>query len=194
MPTVALAHGSRAPPCTLLLCRRSNATFTVPLTGEQLPLAGVRVFATMNPAAAGGNRHQLPPSLAALFTHVRLAAPSDAELSAIATSIFTGCITEGLVREDHVASVLALHRQLRTAMEARDLGAGGGVAHVTLRNLIKVRVAFLLLDNSDRASMARRCTRLSYRCATWCRPSCATSWRTTAWSCSRRAVALRKAM
>ncbi len=113
----------------------------MPVTGEQLLLAGVRVFATMNPAAAGGNRHQLPPSLAALFTHVRLAAPSDAELSCIATSVFAGCITEGLVREDHVASVLALHCRLEAAMEARELGAGGGVAHLTLRDLIKVRAA-----------------------------------------------------
>lgn len=138
------SHCRQQSNATFFLCilhfRRSATTFTLPATGEKVPLEGVRVFATMNPASIGGGRGQLPRSIAGLFSHVRLEAPSPQELSLIVLSVFSGCLGKGLVCADHVSSIFNFHTEVLAEMTRGQLArrSSGTMQPFNLRDLIKV--------------------------------------------------------
>ena len=113
----------------------------VPQTGERVPLAGVRCFATVNPVSVGGGRSQLPRSLASCFTHVQLAAPTAPELEDITAAVFAGCVEQGLLRAEHVRAVFAAHRDVCEELAARRLVGTGGPTAFNLRDIIKARRA-----------------------------------------------------
>ncbi len=137
----------------------------MPTTGERLPLAGVRLFATMNPVSVGGGRGVLPRSLAALFTHVRLEAPSEQETALILLHVFAESMAAGHVRFEHVGALHRFHMEVVGAVEERKLAAGGGARpSFNLRDLIKVR-----------ATVALRCVALR-----WEAPACGHSVPTSA--------------
>jgi hypothetical protein len=71
--TVAWVHNYRS---------QRSASFRIPGTDEELPLHGMVVVATMNPAVAGGGRVRLPRNVANKFTQVGL--PTCHHVSALA--------------------------------------------------------------------------------------------------------------
>ena len=74
-----------------LLVRHTDAApkFVVPGNSSRvLDLAGVRIFATMNPASTGGNRARLPRSIASCFTPVFLEAYEVEDVFMILEKVF----------------------------------------------------------------------------------------------------------
>jgi midasin (ATPase involved in ribosome maturation) len=106
--------------------------------GDTLDVRTVRIYATMNPASAGGGRSQLPRSLRNLFTAVQVGKPSTAEVRDIASDLFGVCLDHGLLEVSHVDKLLNFHQAAITGAERRDLGRSGTPAEFNLRDLIKV--------------------------------------------------------
>ena len=121
------------------MCRH-HSHFVVPGTGERVPLAGVRVFATMNPTSVGGGRNRLPRSIASRFTRVVLSEPTEQEKALILLSEFASCIKNGYVTEAHVSAVHNFHKDVVAKLQAQQIGRTGGAQLFNLRDLIKVDV------------------------------------------------------
>ena len=67
---------------------RGTRHFTVPSTGERVPLGNVRLFATMDSSTIGRGRTKLSRSISNLFTIVQLDDYSEEELRIILNSLF----------------------------------------------------------------------------------------------------------
>ena len=143
-------------PCGVLdaiapLLERHATEFTVPGSGESLPLRDVRVFATMNPSSIGGNRSQLPRSILGMFSKFVLDGYSEDEERRIALDLFA---SRGLaVPAVGDASMMALplkllqelfdiQRDIVEQMRMRAIGSSQSDGGFNLRDLMKLCSVF----------------------------------------------------
>ena len=146
------------------LLQPDAAVVTVP-GGGRVSVEKVRLFAAVNPAAIGGGRSHLPPTIRSLFAVVQLHDMSCAEALRIARSKFRAELDFGGAEEleEELLSVLAaVHRDVAACVADRTLGcddaAGGGVNLRTLEKVVLLLAArlgaeappaFLLLPSRD---------------------------------------------
>ena len=137
---------------------RSCTQFKVPGSDEVLSVAGLRVFATMNPESVGGGRGRLPRSietkflkvglpmfgnnnicgrfvmyftlLPLTFVQVDLEPPSNGEIIQICADVFRPSVAQSYITSEHVNAILDIHFDLQQAVSSRKLGqsSGGGSA------------------------------------------------------------------
>ncbi|CAF1360682.1 unnamed protein product [Adineta steineri] len=124
------------------LLYRGTQTFTVPSTGETIPITNILIFATMNPTTIGGGRSKLPRSISNLFTTVQLDDYSEDELRAILDSLFNDDLVEDNITEEHLKTLFNLHITLKQKINEGQLGRTGGPYEMNLRDLSKFRDIF----------------------------------------------------
>ena len=122
------------------LLEREATMFKIPGRNEEIPLRGVRFFATMNPSSIGGGRTKLPRSIKNKFVMLYLNDYLDEELRVIVEGLFHGAVQQGHVSRGHVGKIFELHKEIQAACSRRsEVGRVGGPYHFNLRDVIKLR-------------------------------------------------------
>ncbi|GMH42204.1 hypothetical protein BSKO_10123 [Bryopsis sp. KO-2023] len=121
------------------LLERRSGHFHVPGTDQVIPLDGLYIFATMNPASLGGGRSRLSRSFLSLFMVVHLEGHSDLELRAIMKSLFCEIVQRGYLKEQSLNDIFNLHVEIRGRVSRKEMGKSGGPYEFNLRDLTKVR-------------------------------------------------------
>ncbi|GMH42187.1 hypothetical protein BSKO_10106 [Bryopsis sp. KO-2023] len=121
------------------LLERRSGHFHVPGTDQVIPLDGLYIFATMNPASLGGGRSRLSRSFLSLFMVVHLEGHSDWELRAIMSSLFCEMVQRGYLKEQSLNDIFNLHVEIRGCVSRKEMGKSGGPYEFNLRDLTKVR-------------------------------------------------------
>ena len=109
---------------------------------ERMPVKGIRLFATMNPAIEGGGRVKLARSFKNLFTNVFCESQSDEELSKILDAIFsmmTAKERQTLVGKDIVRQIFSVYREVTKLIESGTLKGTYRKHKFNLRDLVAVR-------------------------------------------------------
>jgi midasin (ATPase involved in ribosome maturation) len=118
---------------------RDAKEYIVPRLGISIPLAGIRIFATMNPTSVGGGRSMLPRSLKNLFAVVRLEEYDPRELKFILSEHMKDFVQSGVMSETHVGSLFDLQANLRGKLARQEIGKIGGPFEFNLRSFSKFR-------------------------------------------------------